>query len=155
MSFGSSVGDVLIVSKLAFDLYTKWAPAVRHAPRDFELLIKELGSLRLTFEILENEVQSPDSFLTQAGRADMFRETLGRVKETLQELQKFAQKNGSLGDGDKRKRDWKRWWSGIKWAIQAPDLDAIRNKARDTESNGELMVADLTDIAAHISQWCT
>jgi len=127
MSLGFSVGDIIMVSRLAFDLYNRWAPSVRHAPQDFELLIKELGTLRLTFEILEDELR-PGSSLSQPGRVETLRQTVDRVKETLLELEKFSKRNIGLADGDKRMRDWKRWWSGIKWALQAADLDAIRNK---------------------------
>ncbi|KAA8911289.1 ankyrin repeat-containing domain protein [Sphaerosporella brunnea] len=128
MSFGFSVGDFITVSSLVWELYSKYSPGMRYAPQEFQLLVKELGTLRLTFQMLEEEANDPESILVVSGedRVKMVKQTIGNVEETLKALAAFSKKYDKLGDKNRPK--WKQIWAKFTWTAEMAEMDALRNK---------------------------
>ena len=62
MSFGVSLGDVLLCSKLALSAYS----SLKDAPKEFEGLRLEVLSLNATLRALAEEADSPNSIILLA-----------------------------------------------------------------------------------------
>ncbi|KAI5840126.1 hypothetical protein DFP73DRAFT_197664 [Morchella snyderi] len=129
MSFGFGVGDFLAVSQLAWKLYHDCYVVSRGAPQEFQLLLQEITTLSQSIKLLELEAQDSNSTLVRSGedRVRMVKEMLSRVEVTLKELEKHAKKYEKLGDSS-RSKVRRHIWAKFKWSIDAPDLDALRNK---------------------------
>jgi hypothetical protein len=127
MSFGFSVGDFFGTAQLAYNLYKYCYKVARDAPPEFKLLVAELGTMRMSIDLLVEESENPESTLMRGGenRVRMLKELLGRVNGTLKELQKHADKYGKLGDS---RSSLKKAWAQFKWSVDASDLDSLRNK---------------------------
>jgi hypothetical protein len=133
MSFGFSVGDFVGTAQLAFNLYTYCYKVARDAPQEFKLLVAELGTMHMSIELLARESMDPESTLMCGGedRVRMMHEMLGRVKVTLGELQKHADKYKKLGDS---RSSLGKAWAQFKWSVDAADLDSLRNKVSDSRA---------------------
>lgn len=129
MSFGFGVGDFIAVSQLAWNLYRYCYVVSRGAPQEFQLLLQEITTLSQSIKLLELEAQDPNSTLVRSGedRIRMVKEMMSRVEVTLKELEKHAKKYEKLGDSS-RSKVRKQLWAKFKWAVDASDLDALRNK---------------------------
>jgi hypothetical protein len=127
MSFGPSVGDFVGTAQLAYNLYKYCYKVARDAPPEFKLLVAELAAMRVSIDLLAEESENPESILMRGGenRIRMLDELLGRVRGTLKELQKHADKYGKLGDS---RPSLKKVWAQFKWSVGASDLDSLRNK---------------------------
>ena len=101
MSFGFSVGDVFVCSKLAFDAYH----ALKDAPKEFEGLRLEVLSLNATLRALAEEANSPNSIILLASpqRQESLRVLLENCSKGLQQLQVLTKKFPSLGSPEKTK----------------------------------------------------
>lgn len=126
MSFGFGVGDFLGAAELAWNLYKYCYKVARDAPEDFKLLLGEITMLTQSIRLLEEEAANPESTMRRAGddRVRMVKEMMVRVKITLGELKKHAEKYDQLGDLQKRRNIWAKF----KWSTDASDLDSLRNK---------------------------
>ncbi|KAI5838486.1 hypothetical protein DFP73DRAFT_256218 [Morchella snyderi] len=127
MSFGFGVGDFIVVSKLSWELYRTCVVLARGAPHEFQLLVHEITTLSQALKLLEEESQDPESTLCNSGedRIRMVKEVVVRVEETLKELKKVAKKYEKI---TKSPGSMKKWWSGVKWALESGNLDGLRNK---------------------------
>lgn len=96
--------------------------------KEFQSLIKELGTLRLTFQMLEEESMNPESILVISGdeRIKMVKQTIGNAEETLRSLEVFSKKYDKLGDKNRAK--WKQIWAKLTWTAEMAEMDALRNK---------------------------
>ncbi|KIW01570.1 uncharacterized protein PV09_07044 [Verruconis gallopava] len=101
MSFGFSVGDVLVCSKLAINAYT----ALKDAPKEFEGLRLEVLSLSATLRALAEEANSPNSIILLASpqRQESLRVLLDNCSKGLQQLHLLTKKFPSLGSPEKTK----------------------------------------------------
>lgn len=126
MSSGFGVGDFLGATELAWNLYKYCYKVARDAPEDFKLLLGEITMLTQSIRLLEEEAANPKSTMRRAGddRVRMVKEMMVRVKITLGELKKHAEKYDKLGDLHKRRNIWAKF----KWSTDASDLDSLRNK---------------------------
>jgi hypothetical protein len=131
MSFGFSVGDFVGTAQLAFNLYKYCYKVARDAPPEFKLLVTELATMHMSIELLAGEAKDPESTLMCGGedRVRMMHEMLGRVKVTLGQLQKHANKYKRLGDS---RSSLRKAWAQFKWSVDAADLDSLRNKVSDS-----------------------
>jgi hypothetical protein len=127
MSFGCSVGDFVGTMQLAFNLYSYCFKVARDAPKEFDLLVRQLATIRASIELLAVEAENPESTLVRSGedRVRLVGEVLDGIKETLRELQKHIDKYGKLG---KSQSSLKKVWAQFKWSLDASDLDSLRNK---------------------------
>ncbi|KAI9886489.1 MAG: hypothetical protein M1823_001739 [Watsoniomyces obsoletus] len=122
---GPGVGDVLAVTKLAWDLYHNCYLVAREAPDEFRQMVNELASLQGVLRTLRDDVSSDQSFLEKLG--DHRRETLERClnacQETLRKLEAIVHKYRELGINNGL-----QFWRRIKWATQQPVISGVRAK---------------------------
>ena len=99
MSFGFSIGDIIAVGELAWKLYRDCYQIARGAPQEFQILERELATLCNSLKILREEIDNPDSILSQAGndRIRMVNTIVDDVDVTLKRLEKVAKKYEVLG----------------------------------------------------------
>ena len=127
MSFGFSVGDFVGTAQLAYNLYKYCYKVARDAPQEFKLLVNELGTIKMSIELLADEAQNPESTLASGGevRVRLVKELLERIEGTLNALQKHAERFGKL---ESSRPGLKRAWAQFRWSVDASDLDALRNQ---------------------------
>jgi hypothetical protein len=90
MSFGFSIGDVFVCSKLAVSAYN----ALRDAPKEFEGLRLEILSLNTTLRALGEEASSPTSIilLSSPQRQESLRVLLDNCCKGLAQLEVLVTK---------------------------------------------------------------
>jgi hypothetical protein len=101
MSFGFSVGDVFVCSKVAYSAYS----ALKNAPEEFAELQLEVLSLTQTLRALAEEASSPTSIILLASpqRQESLRVLLENCKKGLTQLELLVVKSKSLGASEKTK----------------------------------------------------
>jgi hypothetical protein len=142
MSFGFSVGDFIAAGQLAWTLYRDYYRVARVAPAEVGLLRGEIGTLSNAIQILQEEVDDEESVLRRSGedRIRMVNEMMERVADTLKELDKVSKKYDKLLEyKDKAKSkgklsQLKEWRDKFKFSVDAPDLDALRNRVEKQRS---------------------
>ncbi|KAL8788712.1 MAG: hypothetical protein Q9213_001526 [Squamulea squamosa] len=119
------VGDLLTVTKLAWDLYHKCYLVAREAPDDFRQLVNELASLQGALRTLRDDYNSDQSFLERLGdpRKDALDKCLGSCNATLQKLQTLVIKYRELGVGD-----GKQFWMKLKWVSKKGEIADLRSR---------------------------
>ena len=122
-----ATGDIIAVGQVAYTLCTKCYKVARGAPHEFQHLLSEVSILSQAMKFLQEEVEREDSTLMQAGesRIQTVNEVVQRVGVTLREFEKLANRHAKLGDGSAKV---KQVWRAVKWSVDAPDLDALRNQ---------------------------
>jgi hypothetical protein len=135
MSFGFSVGDFVRTGQLALRLYRDYYRVARFAPQEIELLRREINTLHSAIELLHEEINDEESILRRSGedRVRMVNEMMSRVADTLNELERVSKKYDKLLDAASRPT-WKKIRDRFRFSVDAPDLDALRNKVRTSES---------------------
>ncbi|KZF21678.1 hypothetical protein L228DRAFT_157664 [Xylona heveae TC161] len=122
---GVGIGDILSVTKLAWDLYHNCFLVAREAPDEFRQLVNELGSLQSVLRTLRDDVNSDKQFLDRMG--EQKRQTLQRclagLFDTLRKLEKLVIKYRELGT-----RDGLQFWRKIKWVTEQKDISTLRAK---------------------------
>ncbi|KAL8774307.1 MAG: hypothetical protein Q9209_001058 [Squamulea sp. 1 TL-2023] len=119
------VGDLLTVTKLAWDLYHKCYLVAREAPEDFRQLVNELASLQGALRTLRDDYNSDQSFLERLGdpRKDALDKCLGSCNATLQKLQTLVTKYQELGIAD-----GKQFWMKLKWVTKKGEIADLRSR---------------------------
>ena len=74
------VGDVLAISKFAWDLYHNCFLVAREAPDEFRQLVNELASLQGVLRTLQDDINSDKSFFDRLD--ENRKETLARCLES-------------------------------------------------------------------------
>ncbi|KAI5809928.1 hypothetical protein DFH27DRAFT_166921 [Peziza echinospora] len=129
MSVGiGGIGDIKVIVETAWFLYRDCYKVAKGAPQDFKLLVDELSNLRNSVSLIYEEINDPNSTLRRSGpaRVQMVQEMMIRVKHTLMELQKVSSKYKHTLTGKSAKQKI-GFWARIKWAIDAPDINKLRN----------------------------
>lgn len=151
MSFGFSIGDIVLLSKLAYDLYSSVSDGRRAASGDLQELESVLFSLRCALDHLGDVSKD---ILTKSGQSDgspAFTDKLDKMmnscKATLQELDDVTKKYRELGidskveatqPGGKKKRmtfeETKKKirvnWTKIRWDQEKRSLQWYREKLK-------------------------
>lgn len=119
------VGDVLTVTKLAWDLYHNCYLVAREAPEDFRQLVNELASLQGVLRTLRDDVNSDTSFLDRLGgnRKETLERCLGSCFDTLNKLQKLVIKYRELGVNDGI-----QFWRKIKWVTKQGEIADLKSR---------------------------
>lgn len=117
------VGDVLTVTKLAWDLYHKCYLVAREAPKDFRQLIDELATLQGVLHTLRDNVNSDTSFLERLGdnRKETLERCLGNCFRTLHKLEKLVVKYRELGIDD-----GVQFWKKMKWVSKQGEIADLK-----------------------------
>ena len=71
---------------------------IEDAPQEFKSLVTELGTIRTSTDLLADEARDPESTLASGGEAKvrLVSELLGRIRGTLEALQKHTKKYKKL-----------------------------------------------------------
>lgn len=119
------IGDLLSVTKLAWDLYHNCYLVAREAPDDFRQLVNELASLQGVLRTLRDDVNSDKSFLERMGesRKQTLERCLESCFETLRKLQRLVIKYRELGNGDGL-----QFWKKIKWVTKQGEISELKSK---------------------------
>ncbi|KAI9846413.1 MAG: hypothetical protein M1837_004004 [Sclerophora amabilis] len=141
MAFDMGIGDLLAVTKLAWDLYHNCFLVAREAPEDFRQLVNELASLQGVLRTLRDDVNSDKSFLEKLGESkkDMLERCLGGCYDTLKKLEELVTKYRQLGIGG----DGMQFWRKIKWVTQQRDISNLRAKVMIHTCNLSLCMSSI------------
>ncbi|KAL9120549.1 MAG: hypothetical protein Q9187_002895 [Circinaria calcarea] len=125
MALSWGVGDVLTLTKLAWDLYHNCYLVAREAPDDFRQLVSELGSLQGVLRNLRDDVNSDKSFVERLGehRKEMLERCLSGCFDTLRKLQELVVKYRKLGINDGL-----QFWKKLKWAVKQGEISDLKSK---------------------------
>ncbi|KAL8632425.1 hypothetical protein Q9189_001800 [Teloschistes chrysophthalmus] len=126
------VGDLLAVTKLAWDLYHNCYLVAREAPEDFRQLVNELASLQGVLRTLRDDVNSDKSFLERLGdsRKETLERCVGSCFDTLNRLQKLVIKYRELGVGD-----GKKFWTQLKWVNKQKEIADLNSSLARIETS--------------------
>lgn len=140
MALNWGVGDLLSVTKLAWDLYHNCYLVAREAPDEFRQLVNELASLQGVLRTLRDDVHSDKSFLEKLGenRKQTLERCLAGCFDTLQKLQQLVIKYKKLGIGDGI-----QFWRKIKWVSQRPEIAALKSKVMVHTCNLSLCMSSI------------
>lgn len=114
MSFGVGLGDVLLLSKLAWDVYLD----CKEASDDFRRLATEAASLHVVLK--ETEVYLNEHQELDPSRKNRLQILTNGCRETLDDLRKLLKKYESLGT--QAQRTWDRLRIGLE------DLADVRSR---------------------------
>ena len=119
------IGDLLAVTKLAWDLYHNCFLVAREAPDDFRQLVNELASLQALLRTLRDDVNSDKSFLDRldANRKQTLERCLANCFDTLRQLQKLVIKYRELGV-----EDGLQFWKKLKWVGKQGKIAELKSK---------------------------
>ena len=119
------IGDLLAVTKLAWDLYHNCYLVAREAPDDFRQLVNELASLQGVLRTLRDDVHSDKSFLERMGenRKETLERCLTSCTDTLRKLQRLIIKYRELGFADGL-----QFWRKIKWVGKQGEIKELKSK---------------------------
>ncbi|KAL8712594.1 MAG: hypothetical protein Q9220_003125 [cf. Caloplaca sp. 1 TL-2023] len=113
-----SVGDVLQLSKLAADLYTKGWVVARDAPQEFRDLVHELSLLKDILFIVHRKVnREADSY------GEPTKRVLQRCLQTLSEFSELVAKYEKLALSDRG-----HWFRRLQWSREQDSIRSCRNK---------------------------
>jgi hypothetical protein len=110
MSFGFSVGDFITAGELAFRVYQNVYLVAKNAPDAITKLRDELASLVGAINILQAEVETPNSIINNAGdtRKAMVKDIIHKILNTLQELEQLSGRYAVMNneEGSKPRQIW-------------------------------------------------
>ncbi len=149
MSFGWAIGDLLAVTRLAWDLYHNCYLVAREAPDEFRQLVNELASLQGVLRTLRDDVTSDKSFLERLGenRKQTLERCLTGCYETLRKLQALVVKYRKLGIGDGL-----QFWRKIKWVSQQTEIADLKFKVMVHTCNLSLCMSTIGKYVHSVSQ---
>lgn len=150
MSFGFSIGDIVLLSKLAYDLYSSVSSGRKAASRDLQELESVLFSLRCALDHLGDVSKDVLAQADHSYGGARFAEKLNRMMTscaaTLQELDDVTKKYREIGidaeeevmmEGNKKKltlgdakKIMKVNWKKIRWDQEKQSLQSYREKLR-------------------------
>ncbi|KAI9669583.1 MAG: hypothetical protein M1817_004626 [Caeruleum heppii] len=137
---GLGIGDLLGVTRLAWNLYHNCYLVAREAPDEFRQLVNELASLQGVLRTLRDDVNSDKAFLERMG--ENRRQTLSRCLagcfDTLRRLEALVNKYRELGIGDGI-----MFWQRIKWITQQRDVSSLRAKIMVHTANISLCMTSI------------
>ncbi|KAL9099199.1 MAG: hypothetical protein Q9163_005264 [Psora crenata] len=119
------IGDVLAITKFAWDLYHNCYLVAREAPDDFRQLVNELASLQGVLRTLRDDINSDKSFFERLGehRKQTLERCLQSCFDTLRKLQKLTVKYRELGAGDGI-----QFWRRLKWSTKQGEITDLKSK---------------------------
>lgn len=133
MSFGFGVGDFIAVGELCWKIYTRVYKVSRDAPEELRALIQELGNLSNTVNLLNEELRDQEVWIERAGerRLENTCKVMSQAKETLQKMDRLADKYVELATGDGlegSRRSFRIHWNRVKYALEVSIINELRAK---------------------------
>lgn len=120
-----AIGDIVAVTKLAWDLYHKCFLVAREAPDEFRQLVNELASLQACLHTLRDDVNSDKSFFERLGenRKQTLERCLRNCFDTLRKLQRLVIEYRELGAPDGL-----QFWKRLKWVGKQGEVANLKSK---------------------------
>ena len=125
MSFNIGIGDVLAVTKMAWNLYHSCYVVARDAPDDFRLLVNELGALQGVLRTLRDDVNSDKDFLEKLGEQKKvaLERCIAGCYDSLRKVEELVLKYREIGLSDGI-----QFWRRIRWTTHQGDMKNLRAK---------------------------
>ncbi|KAL8716587.1 MAG: hypothetical protein Q9225_006097 [Loekoesia sp. 1 TL-2023] len=125
-----SVGDILQLSRLAADLYTKGWAVARDAPQDFRDLVHELLLLKaILFGVHKKVKRDPDSY------GDATERVLQRCFDALSEFSTLVRKYEKLALSDRG-----HWFRRLQWSREQDSIKDCHTKLQKYQSLLQLVL---------------
>ncbi|KAJ5579732.1 uncharacterized protein N7459_005717 [Penicillium hispanicum] len=134
MAFQISIGDVLMLSKLAWDISQAFTSGRKSAPAEFREVQNQLSSLTHALESLKSlssmcsgqDDGTPDSSIAQI--LQNCRSTLEHLEALVNKYMIIEDDGGSSGSGEKRWREEiRKNWKKVRWTREGGDLTILQH----------------------------
>ncbi|KAF8540480.1 hypothetical protein BDD12DRAFT_833154 [Trichophaea hybrida] len=143
MSFGYSIGDILLLSQLSYKLYGILTSDRQSAPSTLRELSTSVFGLRCALEHLSQHLSTsklpPGTTKMHANLSLMITNCGDTLRELDKVLTRYEEKVIVKGKGTRGKM--KREWNRIKWSVEEKGLSEIRGKIMQ-HTEGMQMVVD-------------
>ena len=118
------VGDILALTKLAFELYENYIVVAKGAPETFRQLASELASLKGVLRTIQDDASCDATFLERLGdsKKQMLEQCLTDSCLTLRKLDDMVRKYKGIGNGEAS------FWKKIKWASEQSMIEDLKAK---------------------------
>lgn len=125
MASDFAAGDILTLTKTAWDLYHSCYLVARDAPDGFRKLVDELASLQGALCALRDDVHSNATFFDDLGddRKRTLQRCLTGCFKTLQRLKDLITRYRNMGVGD-----GVQFWQKVKWTTQRGQIEELKSK---------------------------
>ncbi|PLB55883.1 hypothetical protein P170DRAFT_372249 [Aspergillus steynii IBT 23096] len=125
MTSDFAAGDIVTLTKTAWDLYHSCYLVARDAPDGFRKLVDELASLQGALCSLRDDVLSSATFFEDLGddRKRTLQRCLAGCFQTLQHLKDLVTRYRNMGVGDGT-----QFWQKVKWATQRGQIEELKSK---------------------------
>lgn len=118
------VGDILTLTKLAFDIYENYIVVAFEAPESFRQLGSELASLKGVLRKIQDDAScdatSPERY--EDAKKQMLERCLTASYLTLKKLDELVVRYKRIGEGEAS------YWKKIKWAKEQSTIEDLKAK---------------------------
>lgn len=134
MAFQISIGDVLMLSKLAYDIALAFTSGRKSAPSEFNEVQNQLFSLSKALESF-NSLSTEGEGQTDQFPMDGIAAIIQNCRMTLEHLDLLVKKYTIIQDRDENSKSRKRQWSAdisknwkkIQWTREGGDLTKLQH----------------------------
>lgn len=118
------VGDILTLTKLAFDIYENYIVVAFEAPESFRQLVSELASLKGVLRTIQDDASSDATFpeRLEDAKKQMLERCLTASYLTLKKLDELVLRYRRIGDGEAS------FWKKLKWASEQSTIEDLKAK---------------------------
>ncbi|KAI4658882.1 uncharacterized protein J4E79_006642 [Alternaria viburni] len=149
MSFGFSIGDIILLSQLAYDLYATVSSGRKAASRDLKELEEVLFSLKCALDHLRDVstevLERPGMRHGESGLKEKLDVMIGSCAATLQELDAVTKKyrviesqaskrKATMSSLDDVKKSIRVNWQRVRWDREKQSLQQYREKLKVQEA---------------------
>ncbi|KAI9806341.1 MAG: hypothetical protein M1825_006456 [Sarcosagium campestre] len=133
-----NIGDVLMLSQMAWKIGSAFTAGRKGAPHEFEEVENELRSLTNSLVLLAETLEETDSILAAADQKTQtgVKRVFDCCKQTILELESFVNryqdiKSPAPDDGHRAERSWKqvlvRNYKTLWWTTEGGNIQSVRN----------------------------
>src|SRR5215471_661686 len=124
--FGYAIGDIIAISKLAWQLYDSCYKVIKDAPGEFLALCNELAALNLALTHIQNDLSHQESKILQHGddRLKTLKMMTDNMKLTLLRLSKIVEKYKPVA----QRTTTTTMWNKLRWTVEQSNIVKIRLK---------------------------
>ncbi|GFF41900.1 hypothetical protein IFM58399_06425 [Aspergillus lentulus] len=133
MAFQISIGDVLMLSKLAWDISQAFTSGRKSAPAEFQEVQNQLSSLTHALESLKS-LSRVSTGQDNEGPVSSIAPILQNCRFTLEHLDALVKKYMIIendGSGDSEKKRWReeirKNWKKVRWTREGGDLTRLQH----------------------------